>query len=41
MVGFAEGKAGEGLVRIPEVRAAVVQFIDCTRATVNVLLEFK
>jgi hypothetical protein len=39
VVGFAEGRAGEVLVCIAEVRVAVVQCIAHASATVNMLID--
>jgi hypothetical protein len=41
VVRFAEGRKGEGLVCIAEVRKAVIQCIVRTSATINMLIEFR
>ena len=41
MIRFAEGRVGEGLVCIKEVRVALVQFIVRVNAIINILIEFR
>ena len=41
MVGFAEGRAGEGFVCIAEVRVAVVESISPMCRAINMLIKFR
>ena len=41
MVGFAEGRAGEGFVCITEVGIAVVEGVAHARRAINMLEEFR